>query len=134
MTRCLSHRASTGLVAGAMATLPVGVGMGQNIKSPSFFSPTVQVRSAAARLRTAMIAANDTGPALALVAQRAAATSDSDEGDQAEDRPDEAKPGEDGEDSPNGAEAAGGFGGVEQIGPDLTHDEEEAAIEGGWGD
>lgn len=133
MTRCLSHLASTGLVAGAMATVPIGAGMGQIIKPPSYLVSTVQVRGAAVRLRAAMIAANDTGPVLALVAQRAAAAPDSDEANQAEDRPDEEKPGEDGGDKP-GVEAAGGFGGVEQIGPDLTRGEEEAAIEGGWGD
>ena len=117
-----------------MATVPIGVGMGQNIKSPSFLAPTVQVRGAAGRLRSAMIAANDTGPVLALVAQGTAAPPDSDEADQAEDRPHEEKPGEPGGDGSSGAEAAGGFGGVEQVGPDLTRGEEEAAIEGGWGD
>ena len=130
MTRCLSHLASTGLVAGAMATLPVGLGIGQSIKSPGFLTPAVQVRGTAGRLRSAMVAANDAWPALAIVAQRAAAAAESDKQDAAENDPDEAKPVE----GSGKEEPAGGFGDVEQIGPDLTRDEEEAAIEGGWGD
>ncbi len=134
MTRCLSHLASTGLVAGAMATVPIGVGIGQIIKPPGFLAPTVQARGAVGRLRSALVAANPTGPALALIAQRAAAASDSDEGDEADESPGEAKPVDDTGDGSGDEEAAAGFGGVEQFGPDLTRDEEEAAIEGGWSD
>ena len=117
-----------------MATVPLGAGMGQFIAPSGFLAPTVQIRGAAGRLRSARVAANEIRPALAFVAQRAPANSNSDENSETEETPDRAKSGKDAEHGAAGEASARKFGGVEQVGPDLTREEEEAAIEGGWGD